>query len=119
MANPFINSAKKLIYRHGITVVFTKVIEGNYDSNTGSVVNTEITTPVVAYPEDVIVNQYNFPNLINREVTKYLVVSSDLGYKPEPNDKITNGTSVSTILTVKDIVARNESVIYIVHAVKS
>lgn len=116
--NKFIVAAKKLINRHGISVTFTKVIEGTYNSDTGSVTNTEVDTTVKAYPEVVNVNQYNYPNLVGRIVTKYSVVSSELGYKPEPNDKIKVGTEVHSVVSVKDIVAYGESVIYLVSAVK-
>lgn len=115
--NPFITSAKKLIYRNGIPVSFIKVIEGDYVD--GAVVNTETTTTVTAYPKVITANSFNFPNLINREMREYLVVSSDLGYKPESQDKIQENSSVYSVVSVKDIVARNESVIYIVAAVKS
>lgn len=116
--NPFITSARKLIYRNGVNVVFTRVQEGVYNSDTGTVTNTETTKTVKAYPENVTVNQYNFPNLINKEVVKYSVVSADLGYKPEPTDRITVNGSVLSIVKVQDVVARNESVIYFVFAVK-
>lgn len=118
MANPFIASAKKLIYRNGIDVTFTKVTEGTYDSDTGSVTNIESTKTVKVYPKVITANSYNFPNLINREMREYLVVSEDLGYKPEAQDKITEGTTVYSVVSVKDIIARNESVVYIIAAVK-
>lgn len=118
MANPFITSAKKLIYRNGIDATFTKVIEGTYNSDTGSVTNTETTKVVKVYPKVITANAYNFPSLINKEMREYLVVSEDLGYKPEAQDKIAEGTAVYSVVSVKDIVARNESVIYIVAAVK-
>lgn len=118
MANPFITSAKKLIYRNGIDVTFTRVIEGTYDSNTGSVTNTESTKSVKVYPKVITANAWQFPNLINREMREYLVVSQDLGYKPEAQDKITEGSTVYSVVSVKDIVARNESVVYIIAAVK-
>lgn len=118
MANPFITSAKKLIYRHGIDATFTKVTEGTYNSDTGTVTNTESSTVVKAYPKVITANAYNFPNLINKEMREYLVVSEDLGYKPEAQDKVTEGSIVYSVVSVKDITARNESVIYIVAAVK-
>ena len=117
--NKFILAAKKLINRHGISVTFIKVVEGTYNSDTGSVTNTETETTLKAYPEVVTVNQYNFPNLIGKTVTKYSVVSSELGYKPSPNDKIKVGTEVSTVISVNDITALGESVIDMVNAVKA
>lgn len=118
MINPFITAAKKLIYKNGIQITFVKVQEGDYDADTGSVTNTETQTTVIAYPEEVTANQYNFPNLIGKVVTKFSVVSVDLGYKPLANDKIIIGTDTYSVVTVKDIVARGESVIYLVNAIK-
>lgn len=116
--NPFIISAKKLIYKNGINIIFSKVTAGVYNSNTGSVVNTETNKTIKAYPKSITANAYNFPSLINKEMREYLIVSQDLGYKPSMQDKITEDGTVYSIVLVKDVIARGESVIYIVTAVK-
>ena len=116
--NKFIVSAKRLINRHGIDVTFIKVTEGTYNSDTGEVTNTESEITLKAYPEVITANQYNFPNLIGQTITKYSVVSSELGYKPSATDKVKVNNEISSIVSVKDIVAYGESVIYLVNTVK-
>jgi len=119
MTNPFDRSVTKLITRNGIDVTYVTVTEGTYNSDTGTVTNTEVETVIKAYPKNLVANQYNAPSLIGKTLTEWLVIASDLATKPNPQDKMKVGSEVHTVLSMKDIVARNESVMYIITTVKA
>lgn len=112
MSNPFIQAAKELIYSNGQSIIFTRIVEGEYNTELGSVTNSEVNTPVIAFPKNVKVNQYNYPSLISKEVREYLIVASDLTNAPQPLDKVTQGGVVYTVDSVREHVALGEVVIY-------
>ncbi len=116
--NDFILASKELIYKNGVDVTFVTVTEGAYDSDTGSVTNTEVETTVKGYPKNVKANTFNYPNLVGKEATEWLVVASDLSTIPTPQDKVKRGSKVYSVDSVRDIVAEGESVIYKVLVVK-
>ena len=116
--NPHIIQAKRNIYREGINVTFISVAEGTYNSDTGTVTNTETETTVKGYPKRVTATSYNYPSLVGKEATEWLVVASDLPGKPNPQDKMKRGSTVFTVDSVKEIIAQGEPVIYKVLVVK-
>lgn len=116
--NPFKSSVYRQITRHGIDVTYVTVTEGTYNSDLGTVVNTEVETSIKAYPKTFIANTYNQPNLVGQTLTEWLVIASDLTSKPTPQDKIKVGSEAHTVASVKDVVARNELVMYMITTVK-
>lgn len=112
MSNPFLQAAKDLIYPNGVSITFTRVIEGEYNTSTGTVTNTEVNTTVKAFPKNVKVNAYNYPNLTSKEVKEYLIVASDLANKPQPQDKVTQGSTVYSVDSVREHVAQGQIVLY-------
>ena len=116
--NPFIKAAKELIYRNGVQISFIVVTEGTYNPATGSSVNTESSTSVIAFPKRVHATNYNYPNLVGKEVVEYLIVATDLSTKPKMQDKITRGSETYSVNSCTEHVALNEVVIYKVLAVK-
>lgn len=116
--NQHLIQAKRNVYREGVSITFVTVTEGTYDSDTGSVTNTETETIVIGYPKNVKVNSYNYPNLIGKEVTEWLVVASDLSTKPNPQYKVKRGSTVYSVHSVVEIVAQGEPVLFKVLVVK-
>lgn len=119
MTNPFNTSVTRQITRHGIDVKYVTVTEGTYNSDTGSVTNTEVETTIKAYPKNLIANQYNQPNLIGKTLTEWLVIASNLSTKPNPQDKIKVSSEVHSVVSVKEVIARNEVVMYMITTVKA
>lgn len=118
MSNPFITSAKKLIYRQGTSVSYISVTTGAYNVETGSVTNTEVTTSIIAFPKRVKVNNYNYPNLVGKEVLEFLIVCEDLPSAPKTSDKISYKGNVYTVESYIEAMARGELVIYKIIASK-
>lgn len=116
--NPFIQAAKDLIYKNGISISFTTLTETGYNPATGTSGNTETSVTVIAFPKRVVANSYNYPNLVGKEVVEYLIVAGDLPNKPKPQDKITRDTVVYSVNGCSEHVALGEVVIYKVLAVK-
>lgn len=108
----FIRAAKELIYPNGISISYIRITEGEYDTSTGTSTNTEVSTPLIAFPKNVRVNQYNYPSLISKEVMEYLIVATDLSTKPLPQDKVIRSGVTYTVDSVREHVAQGEIVIY-------
>ena len=117
--NRFLISTKRQIAKHGIDVDFISVQEGTYDVDTSIVVNTETTTTIKAYPVTVVANQYNFPNLIGREVIKFLIAGDALTTKPAPMDKLVYKSNTYTIEQQQDYTALGEVCMQHLIAVKT
>lgn len=106
----FLQAVKDSVYTHGVDITFITVTEGEYNTATGSVVNTEVNTTVKAFPKNVKVSQYNMPNLIGKQVTEFLIVPTDLTVKPNPQDKVIRGGTTYTVDSVREHVAQGELV---------
>lgn len=117
--NEFIKSAEDLIYPNGISVKYITVTEGEYNSDTGSVVNTEVEVDVIGFPKNIRANAVYMPNLVGKEVTEYLFVAKDLSSKPSNQDKIKKNNVVYTVDSIKEHYAQGEVVIYKVMVVKA
>lgn len=117
--NRFLKGAVKLIARHGKDVSFVSVQEGNYDPATGTVLNTETTTVAKAFKESVKVNQYNYPNLIDKEVFRFHVAASSLTSTPQVQDRIIDGTDEYVIVERMQHDALGETVLHVLTAVKN
>lgn len=106
--NKFLVNTKKHISRHGVLVDFVQVQEGTYDVETSSVTNTETITQIKAYPVAVQVTQYNFPNLVGKEVIKFLLAGDALAVKPSPMDKIIYKGGSYSVVEQQDYTALGE-----------
>lgn len=118
MANPFITSAKKLIYRQGADITYVKVTQGTYNVEAGTTTNIESTSTVKAFPKQVKVTTYNYPNLVGKDVVEFLIVSEDLTATPNTTDKITYSGKTYQVETYVEVMARGELVIYKIMASK-
>ncbi len=118
MSNPFIISAKRLIYRQGTSIAYVNVSTGVYDVETGTTSNAEVITNVTAFPKRVKVNNYNYPNLVGKEVIEFLVVCEDIPSSPKTSDKINYKDSVYTVESYIEVMARGDLVIYKIIASK-
>lgn len=78
----------KMLTRHGKDCSYVSVSSGVYDIEAGSVVNTETSYSVKTYKKQIKVNQYNYPNLIGREVSVFYFDANKLTVTPKIKDKI-------------------------------
>lgn len=114
----FDNAAKRLIHKHGVSCVYVNVTTGTYNTATGTVTNTEVETTITAYPKQIRITSYNYPNLIGKKVTEFLIAASDINFTPKKPDKIKMNNEVYSVEAVVDIVADGVATLYKVLAVK-
>ena len=114
----FLEETKRLILEHGIAVTLITTTEGTYDSNTGSVTNSETETNIVSYPKRFTASQYLMPQLIGKETMEWLIAASDVSSKPSSQDKIKRNTTVYNVDSVKEVIAQGVPVLYKVITVK-
>lgn len=112
MTIALVKTVKELITQHGVSATFVAITTGGYDSNSGAVTNTETETSITTYPNRLRVTQYNYPSLIGKEVTEFLIAANDLSAKPKPDDKIKVGTTVYTVMSTADVIFEGSSVLY-------
>ena len=87
-SNQFLQASNRQISKHGVSVSYITVLEGAYDVETGTTVNTESTVTLKAFPKRLKITQFNYPNLIGKQVIEFLVAGDSLTSLPKPQDKI-------------------------------
>ena len=94
--NPFKRAAIAAVKRNGRDLTYTS-IERIVDKINGTV--TEVNTDRVLriYPKSIRASQYNFPDLVGKEVVTFYLAVDGLGFKPKVNDTILLNGEVFTI----------------------
>lgn len=110
--NQFLISAKQMIALHGESCSYIKVQPGSYDTNTGTVTNSETTTAVTAYRKHLKATQYNFPSLVNKDAILVYLAVDVVTASPTPNDKFTFGSETYTVDSVQEHRALNQLVLW-------
>lgn len=110
-------STLKLIYRHGIDLTYTSVTRVQ-DFITGSVTTTKTPHTVKIYPKHIQANQYNYPNLIGKQVIMFYLANDSLPFTIGQNDTITYQGQVYTIYSYQSHVAKGELLLYRIMGVK-
>jgi hypothetical protein len=101
-----------MLEAYGHSVTFKRIDNGAYDFNTGTVTPTETTLVTKAYKRQVLANQYNFPNLIGKEVAEFYAKASDFTVKPSVNDVITSGSDNYSVQKVSEHGAMGQVILY-------
>ena len=116
--NKYLKVALQQINQHGQSCTYTAVIEGSYNVETGSAVNTESTYAVKMYRKHIRATQYNYPNLVNKDAVLFYLVNYNLDFTPAVRDKITLGSDTYTIDSIQSHSAEGAVVLYRIAAVK-
>ena len=117
--NPFLISAKRLVDRHGKNCSLIKVTEGELNTETMTVSNTETSYTVKMFKNHIKANQFHFPNLVGKDSAEFYLVNSGLTFVPESKDKINYDNVIYTIDSINENHARGELVLYRLVAVKN
>ena len=117
--NRFLNAAKKQVSRHGETATFVSITEGAYNPETLSSSNTETSYSVKVFKNHIKTSQYNYPNLIGKEVIEFYLANADLVFIPNVKDKIVYNTITYTVESIHVQVALGATVMYFVVAVRN
>jgi hypothetical protein len=108
----FKQSVEYILSRQGILSTYTRVVEGVYDVETSSVTNTSTNYTVKMYMKHQRANQYNFPNLIGKEVGLFYISAASLPFTPEPQDLITFNGKVYKIDSVQSHSADGQVILH-------
>jgi hypothetical protein len=112
MMNPFLKASIRGINKHGIAASYIEVAQGVFDPETLGVVNTETTRAVTVFQSSIKVNQYNYPNLVGKEVCMFYLANNSLVFNPKVRDKITYSGSTYTIENLERHTANGEVVLF-------
>lgn len=110
--NYFLKSATTFVHTHGEDAEYIKVVEGLYDVETGSALNTETRYTTVAYKKRAKTNQFKHPDLVGKEVVEVIVVRTDLPNKPAPRDRFEFDSGIYVVDSVTENVAHGVIITY-------
>ena len=116
--NPFLKAAKELVNKHGINSTFTVVTEGVYNADTLSTTNTTANHTVKLFKNHIKTSQYNFPNLVGKEVAEFYLVNDSLAFTPNIRDLIVHSGTTFTVEHIQEHHAQGAVVLYTIVASK-
>ena len=87
MSNALQLTAQNLVDRYGATVIFTRVVEGAYDTTTGAAATTTTTASVKGVLDNYIGVQMQFGVEIGDK--RIWVAGAALNFVPQPGDTVT------------------------------
>lgn len=108
----------QMILRHGKSCTYKVVTEGVYDPETSSVTNTEEEYTVSLYPRHVKANQFNYPNLIGKDICFFYLSAWNLSFKPTSGDYIEIDSDVYKVESVQKHSALGSVELYKILGVK-
>lgn len=110
--NPFVVSVHKLINRQGTDHEYSSTVTTR-DNATRDVITTKTTSTFKMWPKQIKATQYNYPNLVGKDVVQFHVGVHD-NFEPKTGDFV-NGYRITEIVTT---MARGEIVFYRLLGVK-
>lgn len=116
--NRFEAAATRAIQQHGVFCVYKRTDNPVYDPLTDTTTQVVTDVSLKAYQKSIVANQYNFPNLVGKEVNEFYILASALTQEPKPQDKIQVGASKYSIVSWQGHGALGDAVLYCVVAVK-
>lgn len=112
--NKFLQITFNAIKRNSIPVQYIQVQIGEYDTSTATIANTEITHDIQVYKKHIVANEYNFPNLIGKEVANFYIVNKDITFTPKTRDIIRQSGKEYSIESVTEFAANGDVVLYVI-----
>jgi hypothetical protein len=110
--NRFVISTNRMIDSFGADVMFKHVTIGSFDYDTGSVSSSEVSLTAKAYKRHIDASQYNYPNLVGKDIAEFYAKASVFSSKPSVNDKIVSGTDTYTVQRVSEHGAYGQVILY-------
>lgn len=110
--NKFLQATNNAVNKHGTNCNYIKVLQGVYDVNTGSVVNTETVVAIKVYKKHIKATQFSYPNLIGKDLALFYIPANSLLAVPEPGDRLISNSIAYTIDSYQEHCANGEIVLY-------
>lgn len=109
-------TALKLIAKNGAAITLTRTTPGSYNTSTGSATNSTATQAAKALVEEYKAGEMFVSNgLITTDDKKFTIAASAVT-RPNPGDTITLGTTIFTIVAIKEVWSGEQVALYIVQA---
>lgn len=116
--NQFMRITKDALARHGTTSTYKTVTEGSYDIATGTAANTETSHSLKIYKKHLKANQYNYPNLIDKDIAMFYFCADGILFLPKPQDLIVHASITYKVHALQSHEANGETILYKVIGVK-
>lgn len=106
------------INRHGMLSKYVAKSTGDYDVETGTVINTETEYSIKVYRKHIKANQYNFPNLIGKDIALFYLSAGQLTFVPNVQDLIIYNSETYKVDSIQSHTANGAVILYRVVGVK-
>lgn len=118
--NRFLAQTINLISQNGLQVTY-KSIQGDsstYNVETGSVTRTSTSYSVKAYPKHIKASQYNYPDLVGKQVCMFYVANNALPFSFKFQDEFVYNSITYKVQSWEEHFAEGELCLYKVLCVK-
>jgi len=116
--NEYLRSSVYHVNKHGKLTDYKVVTEGTYNVETGTTTNTETTFNLKIYKKHFKANQYNYPNLVGKDLAMFYIANHNIGFTPKIRDKIIYDSDEYLIDSIQEHSALGVVCLYRVIAVK-
>lgn len=117
--NAFLAAVKQNLKLHGTIGKYTRVSAGVYDIETGTSSNTSSTFSVQMYEKHIKTSQYNFPNLIGKQVSMFYLAADSINFLPQIKDVIEFAGTKFTVDSFSEHMAHSQVIMYKIVAVRT
>lgn len=108
----FDSAVQRIINTHGVSAIYNRTTEGTYDIESGSATNSVTSHSIKTYMKHMRSNQYNFPNLIGKEVGLFYIYADSIPFVPEVQDSIVYNSRQYKVDSVQSHSANGSIVLY-------
>ena len=116
--NKFLSATAQQINLHGASVAYTSKGVQTYNPTTSKSTSTDLDYTVKMYPKHIRANQYNYPDLIGKDVVMFYLANNGLGFVPKIGDYITYNSSKYQVNSFQSHAALGSICLYRIVAVK-
>ena len=117
--NYFLNAVKQALKTNGAIGKYTRISAGVYDIESGTSTDTSQTYSVQMYEKHIKTSQYNYPNLIGKQVSMFYIAADSLAFLPQIKDVIEFASTKFTVDSFSEHMAHGQVVMYKIVAVRS
>lgn len=117
--NYFLQAVKSALKQHGALGNYIRVSAAVYDIETASSANTSVTYSVQMYEKHIKTSQFNFPNLIGKQVSMFYIAADSLAFTPSVKDQIEYAGTRFTIESFSEHVAKGQVIMHKILAIRT
>ena len=88
MAGNFLLITKQALAQHGKVATYKRISASVYNIETGINTNTTSSFSITMYKKHIKATQYNYPNLIGKDIAMFYIASDSLSFLPAIKDEI-------------------------------